>query len=640
MAFHGFCCAPGRASRRGRALSRAVLALLAGLSRAHAAADDATLDPVVVSAARIEQPLGQSLPATTSISRAQIEQDQPADLVELLGREAGIEYARTGGAGSQASIFMRGSNSSQVLVLVDGVPINSVLAGAATLGGLQLDAIDHIEIVRGNLSSLYGSEAIGGVIQLFTRNPAEPGASAHLEAGTGHARGGDVAVASALGTTRIAVSAALHQERAVSALDTGAVAVAPAFGQLGANPDLDGSRGRNASARIVQPLAIGEIGAGAWTSLSDVDYDDAFEGPQAVQHAHAALSAWRVYASIAALRDLKVDLAAGQANERETDASSAPNSFLNGQLAARNRSLSAGSTWRAAPGLVVHAGFERLDQRGGALALDPNALVFTSYTRRVDAGWLGANLRAGSEQVQLNARRDHVSAVGSADTWLAAYGHAWSEHWRSTAQMSTAFRAPSFNDLYYPYFGNPALRPEHARSAEFGLRYEALPVRGSVAVFRTATRDLIVYDPAGQQANNIAAATADGVELAAATVAGHWSVNGNLTCLSARDRASGAPLLRRAGFVGNLGTAWQSGAWRFGGEVSRVRARSDTNVDPPYDTVRLDPYWLARLTGLAHVRRGLDLTLRVENLFNAHYRLASGYNVTPRMVVGGIAWRL
>ncbi len=133
------------------------------------------LPTTVITPARQTQAIDDALPATSVITRADIERTQSVDIVSLLARETGVQFAQSGGRGTAASLFVRGANSSQVLVLVDGVRLNAGTSGAAAVGGIALDAIDRIEIVRGNLSSLYGSAAIGGVVQIFTRRGAEPG---------------------------------------------------------------------------------------------------------------------------------------------------------------------------------------------------------------------------------------------------------------------------------------------------------------------------------------------------------------------------------------------------------------------------------------------------------------------------------
>jgi vitamin B12 transporter len=164
------------------ALVLSALSLVAGVSSAQPASE---LPPTVITPMRQSQSIDDALPATSVITRAEIDRWQAVDIVSILSRETGVQFAQAGGRGAAASLFVRGANSSQVLVLVDGVRLNAGTSGAAAVGGIALDSIDRIEIVRGNLSSLYGSSAIGGVVQIFTRRGAEEGVALSAEAGQG-----------------------------------------------------------------------------------------------------------------------------------------------------------------------------------------------------------------------------------------------------------------------------------------------------------------------------------------------------------------------------------------------------------------------------------------------------------------------
>jgi vitamin B12 transporter len=143
------------------------------------------LPPVIVSASRTEQRIGDALPSTTLITRDEIERSQSVDLPSLLRRVAGVEIAQNGGRGTAASAFIRGAESRHTLVLIDGVPVNNLNFGTAAIEHLSLVDVERIEIVRGNVSSLYGSAALGGVIQIFTREASRtPQASVTAQAGS------------------------------------------------------------------------------------------------------------------------------------------------------------------------------------------------------------------------------------------------------------------------------------------------------------------------------------------------------------------------------------------------------------------------------------------------------------------------
>ena len=212
--------------------------------------------------------------------------------------------------------------------------------------------------------------------------------------------------------------------------------------------------------------------------------------------------------------------------------------------------------------------------------------------------------------------------------------------WRAMAQVSNAFRAPSFSDLYYPFFGNPELQPEKSRSGELGLHYVSGPTTMRAALYRTDTRDLIVYDPASQRAQNVDRARATGFEIGASgRVAGHWNWNANVNVVRAVNTDTDEPLLRRAPYVVNAGLAYDAERWRAGIELSHVGPRDDLDINT-FQRTELASYTLARLVGTWRVTPNVALRARVENLTDEKYETVSGYNVQPRTAMVGIEVRL
>ena len=588
------------------------------------------LDTVVVTATRSEQRLADTLPHTTVITRADIERWQMRDLLELLGQQAGVEMARSGGFGSQASLFLRGTNSSQTLVLIDGIRLNSAVGGAATIGGISLDTVERIEIVRGNLSSLYGSEAIGGVIQIFTRAGARPGASASAEAGAGHSRAASVAANTRVGTTEFALAGGYRYARPFSAIDP----------TLGANPDVDANRNRTGSMRVRQPLGErAELSASVWTTRNATDYDSTFDSPTTTHHEDAQQTAWQATGRFAVTERWTTRLQAGEGRDTSINTVSDPASFNIGQFAARNRQIAWSNTFVLLPALEAHLGAEQLQQRGASTSYDANFTnTLVAFDRRVRAVWAGTTLHDATQQLQLNLRRDDYSDVGAATTGLAAYGYQLTPSWRVSAQYSTAFRAPSFNDLYFPFFGNPQLAPERARSVEGGVRYTAGETSARLAVYRTRTRDLIVFDTASNMAQNIASVRIDGAELALGTRVLEWRVDINIDASRPIDETTRQRLVRRAPYRASLGIERAFGPIDVGASLTHVAARYDNDINT-FARTRLDPYTLLRAT-FAYRLGDCRLTLRVENLADERYQLVNGYNTQRRGAFAGAEIRI
>jgi vitamin B12 transporter len=614
---------------------------LAGALAAHPAAAQpgaVALDEVLVTATRTEQRLADSLPSATVITRRQIESSQTPGLVELLGRQAGVEFARTGGPGSQASVFMRGANSSQTLVLIDGVRMNTALTGAAALGGVSLDTVERIEIVRGNLSSLYGSEAIGGVIQIFTRGAEASGVEFGGEAGSGDLRAVSAYAARRFDGGSVALSAAGRRSAPFSAIDASQVIPGP-FAP-GANPDVDGNRNGSASLRAQGRAGPLDLAASLWGSRNDTDFDSTADGPTATHEESSRQYAMQASAAGRLTERWRAQLTVARADDDTTNRSSQPWSFSNGEFESSNRSVTLANEVRLGERATASLAYEYLQQRGGATAYDPGlGGVLTRFERRVSSLRAGIDGRQGPHRLQASVRWDGYSDVGGATTGLVAYGYDIDPRWRVSAQLANAFRAPSFNDLYFPFFGNPALAPERARSGELALRYGDDNASVRVAAFRNRTTDLIVYDAAAQQARNVAKAEIDGIELTAAGRLHGWQLQADASVTRAEERSTGERLLRRAPYRLHLAASRSVG--RVDGllEVSYNAARDDTDINT-FARTELAAYTLARLALGWRLTEVLRLTLRVENLFDADYELVDGYGTPGLAVFGGVALRI
>jgi vitamin B12 transporter len=628
-----------RTGGRGRWLALVCL----GVPFSIAAQTPAALDTIVVTATRSDQRLADTLPHTTIITRADIERAQGVDLLDLLATQAGVEVARSGGFGAQSSLFLRGTNSSQTLVLVDGIRLNTAVGGAAALGGIGLDGIERIEIARGNLSSLYGSEAIGGVIQIFTRGGGAPSASARVEGGAGRTRAGSVAAntrwATDLGATEFAVAGGYRDAKPFSAIETTRVVVGP-FAP-GANPDLDENRNRNGSLRVKQALgARAEVGASVWTSRNDTDFDSTADGPTATHREVSHQDVWEANTKVMPLANWTTRLRVGEGRDKSRNVVSDPASFNNGEFQARNRQVAWDNAVAVVPTVEAQLGLEQLQQHGASTSYDPNftnALV--SFDRRVRAVWVGATAQPDVHWLQVNLRHDDYSDVGGATTGLAAYAYQVLPAARLGAQYSTAFRAPSFNDLYFPFFGNPRLAPERARSVEGNVRYVAGDTTLRFALYHTRTRDLIVFDAVSGTAQNIARAKIDGAELALATRLADWRIDLTVDASRPVDEATGQRLLRRAPWRATLGTGRAIGAAEIGVAVTHVAARYDSDINT-FERSRLDPYTVLRATFAYRVGTHVRLTLRVENLSDERYELVSGYNTPGRGAFVGVEARI
>jgi len=632
-----------RAPARVRAVPIGFRIALAGallLARVHA--QEGAGAPIVVTASRSEQALGDALPSVTVITREQIEATQSRDLVELLGRQAGTEFARSGGQGAQSSLFLRGANSNQVLVLVDGVRINSVLDGAANLGGISTDSIERIEIVRGNLSSLYGSEAIGGVVQIFTRGGTHPGADALLEAGQGHTRDASLSASTRVADASLSASVGYRSQQAISAID---VAQVPFV-----NSSIDGNWNRNGALRLEEHGAAGDFRAWAWGNRNDTDWDDPFNSSPSIpssaatQIEYASQDGYGVYGA-RRFGSAQLGLSASETRDDSVNASNVPNNVPgsdndNNQFRSLSRQVALQALTALAPGIDWTAGWEHLDQYGASTSYDPSGNnQLTEFSRQVNSFWAGTAWRLGSQQWQLNIRHDRYSDFGAATTGLIGWGWWIDPSWKLTAQGSTAFRAPSFNDLYYPLYGNPSLQPEHAHSEELGLRWAQGSASASAALFRSRISDLIQSLAPTYVATNVGHAAMDGGEVQAAASLDSLRLGGSVSLDRPRDLDTGLPLVRRASYSLKISAGYAHGPWSASADMQRTGTRNDYQILSGA-LVQLPAYDLARLALGYALTPQVRLHLRIENLFNASYQLVDGYNTLPRLIIAGVEARL
>jgi vitamin B12 transporter len=574
-----------------------------------------TLPEVVVSASRTEQRVQDALPATTLITRRQIELAQTPDLATLLRSTAGVEITQNGGMGTVSSAFLRGAESRHTLVLIDGVPVNNLNFGTAALEHLPLADVERIEIVRGNVSSLYGSAAVGGVIQIFTRQPG-PTPQVSLSAQTG-SRG--LLQASGTGSVKLASGTGLRAT--VETLRDGGFNSIRQDQRPGTNPDRDGYRRRSASAAITQDLAGGHsLGLSLRDAKGSTEYDSQF-GPASQRDESRFSERGATLSGQFKLRDLRLHALVGRSEDRLNADITAFPFFIN----SRSETGQLGLEWQARPGHRVTGGIEHTRQR-----LESDT-VYTQAGRTLDSARLGYALDTAQHQLQLNVRNDRYSDFGSATTWLAAYGLRFNEAWRLSASASTGFNAPTFNDLYFPFGGNPALRPERVKSVEVGLQYAVANHEVRATLFQNRFTDLIASDLNFNRVN-IGRARTRGLEVTYKGQVLGTEVNAALTSQDPRDLDTGTRLRRRAAMLAQVSLDRSLGAWQWGGRLRYSGVRDDA----PF---RLGGYAVLDLTAGYKVSPQLRVFGRVDNVFDRNYQTVYGYRQAGRGVFVGLTWQ-
>jgi len=586
-----------------------------------AAADEAE---VVVTATRQTQKISDTIAHTTVITEKEIRASMAVDVPSLLRREAGIEIAQAGGLGKQSGLFMRGTESNHTLVLIDGIRAGSVTTGATALDQIMLDQVERIEIVRGNMSAIYGSEAIGGVVQIFTRRGrGKP--TLDLRAGYGRYDTSRVAASygGEIGDTQLSVSLSDSRTDGFSAIDA---AKAPS-----ANPDNDGYRNTSGSFSLTHALnANHKLGLRLFDSNGRVEYDNNFDAPTDRHDAKTVVRSFSVFSENRFADWCTSKLTLGQGVDRN-------DAFLNGAETSRTRSTQNQINWHNdlvfAPGQRASLGFENLRQKVDSTT------AYTRDTRRVNSAYAGYSGSFGVHQFQVNARHDRYSDFGNKNTGFLGYGLNLSPQWRASASLSTAFVAPTFNDLFFPDFSNPNLLPERARSAEIGVQYEAGVNRVKVVAFHNRIRDLIGFDfTAPNPVVNINRAKIEGLELSWRGKLYAVDVNANLTLQNPRDETTGLQLVRRSRQLANLSLQHAQGPWRAGGEWRLSGSRPDFDINT-FARKTLPGYQVVNLTAGYTLAKNLELSLRLDNAFDKKYQLVDGYNTSGRALFAQLSWR-
>lgn len=598
------------------ALGKSCLALAISLSLHAAARADTTkpLATVVVTANRQPLDIGQTLASVTVIDREQIETSQAPDLIDLLSRQAGIDVARTGGPGQSSTVFMRGTNSNHTLVLVDGIRVNPSTQGSVDFAHLPLAQIERIEIVRGPRAAFWGSDAIGGVIQIFTRDPSR--AFFEARAGSYGLAGASAGIGVQGADSSLGIAAGREDFIGFSATN------AAAFGH---DDDRDGYRNSNLSLRGNTMLGSQRLSASGLLTAADVQFDQGrtaamnrvfglhIEGPVLGNWTHAL-----------ALGHSSEDLDTPAFASRFGSARDSID-WINTLDFKDAGTLSLGLNASRETGYSVDdsgmdvSGFHRARRNAGA---------FVSWRGQLQATTLEASLR-----------RDHNSQFNGATTANFAWGFQANDRLRLRASWGQGFRAPNFNELYYPGFfglfqGNPGLQPEQSQSVEAGVDWQASPSqRFGLSAYRTSIHGLIAFDGQDFQAININRAQIHGVEADYHYQHGRFSMEGNATLQRARDVETGFALLRRPGRKAVVSvTQGFSNAATVGADLAAFSSRKDFGGTALAGYARLD----ARLRlPLAH---GWIAELRLENVLDRRYALVEGYNTPGRSGVLSVRW--
>ena len=602
------------------------LALSAAFHSAAQAADtpEADLADITVTATRQNQDTLTSLNDVSIISAAQIERSGSASLPELLRRQAAIESVSSGTPGSQSSVFIRGTNSNHAVILIDGVRLVSGATGAAALQHIPLAQIDRIEIVRGPVSSVYGADAIGGVIQIFTKKP-QPGLHASIGAGIGnrHTQEGDVAVWGQNGGLAYQATLSHNTTAGFSSQNQHADS---AWSK--ANLDKDGYRTTAFSGKLSYDLAEGHtISAQTFNTRNQVEYD---ENPSGQDEERSRINQLRLSTDNRLSEHVRAHLSASL-NQDKSKIYYQDGSQLNRSIDSKDKNILGLLKGRYDTfGWILGAEWNKQNTESHSTPWGSPQIAtqedFSTNTVTNRALFAGADARFGPVLTEANIRHDHTNRYGNHTTGKIALGYQISPHWVAKASYGTGFKAPTLNDLY-SIWGNPKLQAETSRNAELALHYQASGQAFKLSAFHNHIDNLIVAQK-NRTVNKDA--TIKGISAEGKYTLGDVIVRADATYQDAHDQEADWQLDRRAMVFGNIGADYTPNERLTLSANLHLHGHSwdkDWNTFPA-TRVRNGGYGIASVSAKYQVTPQWDLSLSGDNIFNKKYTTAYGYN-TP-----------
>lgn len=588
-------------------MNKKLIASLIGLALTSPAfaAEQINLDEVVITASRTPQPRESVIADVTVVDEEEIQRAGQSTLVELLAQQPGIEITSSGGAGTISSIFMRGTNSGHVVVLIDGMRIDSATLGSTAFENLPLGQIDKIEILRGPATSLYGQDAIGGVIQIFTkRGDGAVKFNANLGYGTYNTKRADAGVRGSINDTRFAFNVSSLDTRSFSAIDT-------------KNPDYndkDPNRNLAFSGNISHQIEPGhELGFQFLHSDGVVHFDNSFNGSNFDSHANSKQYSYAIFSNNQ-FTDFwlsKVRIGEGADESRTFDEFSVTGDDF---FKTRQFQINWQNDFKLPVGVLTLL-YDGLEQR-----INSSAVNYDVKKRTNDGLVASYLLNKDAHSFQASIRRDNNSQFGGKTTGNIGYGFSFTPEWRATASYGTAFKAPSFNDLYFPFFGNPNLKPEKSRNIEASLRYQTGNSSASATLYQNKIRDLIGFDNAFN-ITNINEAKIEGISISASQRLGNFDLGANIDFQSPEDNQTGNLLVRRANRHASANASYTWGDWRFGAETvaSSVRYNNAAN------SVVLNGYAIINATADYKLSKDWAVQARANNILDKKYALGKDF---------------
>ena len=573
------------------------------------------LDEIVVTATRTPTKTSNVIAQTRVVDSEELKHYQGQSAFEVLKQQPGISHYTNGGMGTVSNFYMRGYDSKQILVLIDGIRYSSVSNGGAALNLLPADQIDRIEILYGaSGSSIYGADAMGGVIQIFTKGSNVDQSSMSVTAGVGsndqYLYGASAQFANSTGTT-LSLSASHNESDGISAKLPSA---------SGYNKDEDGFESDNVSIALNQRINDQWLaGVSALYSKSTTDFDD---GSYENAHADQENGSAQAYVDWNYMPGSSLKLQYGHSIDKSDSSSQ-----YGGVFDTKQDQISLLGQHQLSIGQGFY-GIEYLNQ-----SLDSSAYEIDD--RDVTSAFFGYVFDINQFDAQANLRYDDNSQYGDETTYNLGGAYHINPDWRIGTSYAKGFRAPTFNDIYPGYGGNPDLKPETSDNYEAFVEYSTPLQSTRLTGYYNDVEDLISYVATPTTANPYAGATqnVDRAEIKGLTLTSDWTVDnylfgGSYDYQQAEDNSGGnndgnylpyRPEHKGLVYVGyRLPSLDIRAEYQYVGDYySRI-----TNTDAQF----IDNYGLLNISGSYELTDNLSMTARLNNITNESYITDIGYN--------------
>ncbi len=616
-------------------------ARLATLSLALAAAfpihAQVQLPPSVVTASRVATPITDVIADVSVIDRETLDLAGQSSLRDLLSQLPGVQMTTNGSYRSATGVFLRGASTSQTLVLVNGVRVGSATSGGGSFENLPLSRIERVEVLRGAASALYGPDAVGGVIQIFTREPGESlQMDAHIGGGTDGQQQAGASVRGSGGAIGYSLGVSREKATGISVISN------PASGSY--NPDDDGFTSTSVDAKVTAKLSQEHaLSISLLSSETDLQFDGTpFPNPLGLTkltsdpHSKLGIRNATVKWDAQWLAQWHSTLTAGTSDETS----------LGDYFRMSDGAFGGSSKFNTSRRQVTWQNDIALDQDVLSVMLESrtenvdSSTAYTVTSRDVRSALVSYAFNRPVWNALLVARNDDNSQFGSFNNWAMSGGYRVTDTLRAVASVGTSFQAPSFNQLYFPNFGNTALVPQRNRATELGLKYAAGDLSMGAVVYNNDIQGFI--DPATNAQS--AVAVLRGVTMSAAAQSGdtRYTVSYDYAdprSYSTNPASNDLRLVRVARNVFNARVNHRFGNVGVFGEVKVSSDREDNNL--AFSGRDVLPGYTVLNLGLNYtLQKNLSVLARINNATDERYMLANTYSTPGRNVFVSLNWSL